>query len=82
MKKATFTVNGAEVVFTEVIAVINGDETEAVLIHDENDIYNDGDVITADYAMFPETDDAAFILENSNTTEYFTVENGKYIVNE
>lgn len=53
MKKATFTVNGAEVVFTEVIVVINGDETEAVLIHDENDIYNDGDVITADYAMFP-----------------------------
>ena len=83
MKKATFTVNGAEVTFTEIIGVFNGDELEAILIHDENDTYHDGDCVTADYASFPETDeDATFICENSNTTYYFTVENGKYIVNE
>lgn len=83
MKKATFTVNGAEVTFTEVIGVFDGEEDYALLIHDENDTYHEGDCITGDYAHFPEDDEeAAFICENSNTTEYFTVESGKYIVNE
>lgn len=83
MRKEIFTVHGAKVIFTEVVGVFNGDELDAILIHDENDIYHDGDCITIDYCGFPETDeDATFICENSNTTEYFTVENGKYIVND
>ncbi len=88
MKKATFTVNGAEVTFTEVIGVFNGDELETILIHDERDTYHDGDCIVEVGKPFPETDEEAEALCNecaSNlcaTTEYFTVENGKYIVNE
>lgn len=40
MKKATFTVNGKEVTFSNIIAVIGGDELEALLIHDEDDTYS------------------------------------------
>lgn len=35
MKKATFTVNGVEVTFTEVMGVFNGDELDTILIHEE-----------------------------------------------
>jgi hypothetical protein len=67
----------------KIIGVFNGDELGAILIHNENDRFNDGDCVTADYSHFPENDEeATFICENSNTTEYFTLENGKYIVNE
>lgn len=83
MRKEIFTVNGTKVVFTEVIGVFNGVEVNSILIHAKNDIYRVGDCITSDYCSFPEDDeDATFICENANTTEYFTVENGKYIVND
>ncbi len=83
MRKEIFTVNGTKVVFTEVIGVFNGVEVNSILIHAKNDIYRVGDCITSDYCSFPEDDeDATFICENASTTEYFTVENGKYIVND
>lgn len=83
MRKETFKVHGANVTFTAVTGVFSNGEYETILIHDENDRFNDGDCVTADYSHFPENDeDATFICENSNTTEYFTLENGKYIVNE
>lgn len=88
MRKETFTVHGAKVTFTEVIGVFNGDEFETILIHDESDSYYDGDCIVEVGKPFPETDDEAQEIcdECANnlcgTTEYFTVENGKYIVND
>lgn len=84
MKKATFTVNGVENTFTEVMGVFNGNEIEAILIHDERDTYHDGDWIISEVEVpFPETDeDAEFILGCDNMTCCFKVENGKYIVND
>ena len=54
MKKATFTVNGVEVTFTEVIGVFDGDELETILIHDERDTYHDGDCIVEVGKAFPD----------------------------
>lgn len=87
MKKATFTVNGKEVTFSNIIAVIGGDELEALLIHDEDDTYSDGDLITLD-AVMPEDDEGAVIICEGiadnviAATDCFKVENGKYIVND
>lgn len=67
--KKTFNINGRQVTFTEIIADFgdNGGELEALLIHDEGDEYNEGDVITVDYMNFPETDEeAAEIVNNAN----------------
>ena len=83
MRKETFTVHGAKVTFTEVVGVFNGDELNAILIHDENDINHEGDSITSDYCGFPETDEEArLICDYSITTWNFTVENGKYNVSD
>lgn len=67
--KKTFNINGRQVTFTEIIADFgcDGGELEALLIHDEGDEYNEGDVIAADYMNFPETDEeAAEIVNNVN----------------
>lgn len=88
MKKATFTVNGVEVTFTEVMGVFNGDELDTILIHEERDTYHDGDCIVEVGKAFPETvEEAEALLEECstgicNTTDCFKVENGKYIVND
>lgn len=67
--KKTFNINGRQVTFTEIIADFgyDGGKLGALLIHDEGDKYNEGDVITADYMNFPETDEeAAEIVNNVN----------------
>ena len=65
--KKTFNVNGRQVTFTDIIADFgsDGDKMEALLIHDEGDEYNEGDVIAIDYMNFPETDEEAAEIVNN-----------------
>lgn len=88
MDKRTFIVNGIATTFSNVIAVINGEELEVLLVHNENDTCSDGDLITLD-AFIPENaDEAEHICEeiaNNNNiaaTDRFTAKNGKYIITE
>lgn len=58
---------------------ITTSEGEGILIHDETDINQDGDAITANTCWLPETEeDARIILNNESWATSFHVKNGIY----
>lgn len=76
-KSVTF--NGTT--FTPITYIYDGEEIDGLLIHDENDIYSDGDMIVGNGCELPETEeDAALIISNETGLTAFHVEDGVYII--
>lgn len=69
--------------WTEIEAIIDGEETPALLIHDLADVNRDGDMIVANGCELPTSEeDAETILANETGMTEFRSEGGKYYIGE
>lgn len=67
--------------FEEIEYIINGETLDGLLIHDEGDVNNDGDMIVGNGCELPETsEDAEIILESETGLTAFHKENGVYVI--
>lgn len=67
--------------WTEIEAVIDGEEIPALLIHDLTDVNRDGDMIVANGCEIPENEEEAdAILTNETGLTAFRIEDGKYYI--
>jgi hypothetical protein len=77
MKSITF--NGTT--FTAITYIMDGEEMDGLLIHDEADANADGDMIVGNGCELPETaEDAEIILHNETGLTAFHADGGKYII--
>lgn len=75
MKSITF--NGTT--FTAITYIMDGEEMDGLLIHDETDTNADGDMIIG--CELPETaEDAEIILSNETGLTAFHADGGRYII--
>lgn len=77
MKSITF--NGTT--FTAITYIMDREEMDGLLIHDEADANADGDMIVGNGCELPETaEDAEIILSNEIGLTAFHVDGGRYII--
>lgn len=73
----SITLNGTT--FTAITYILDGEEMDGLLIHDEADANADGDMIVG--CELPETaEDAEIILSNETGLTAFHVDGGRYII--
>lgn len=72
-----------QIEFTEITAIFDREEIPALLIHDLDDEYHNGDCITGEFAHLPDdSEDAKNILECYLISDFGLNDAGKIVSNE
>ncbi len=76
MKSITF----GGTTFTAITYILDGEEMDGLLIHDEADANADGDMIVGNCELPETAEDAEIILANETGLTAFHVEGDKYVI--